>query len=84
MTVATDKVVYNPNDKMIISGKMKPKSDITITIYTPSGDKIKITDDTDIRGEFKILHILHDAASGTYNLKIRQADTSIETVFKVL
>ncbi len=84
MTVATDKVVYSPNDKMIISGKLKPKADLTITIYTPAGEKIKITDETDAYGTFKILHILRDAGSGTYHLKVRQSEASVETVFRVL
>lgn len=84
LIVTTDKIFYDKNDKMIISGKMEPNADLTITIYTPSGDKIKITDETDAKGSFNILHLLQDAGSGTYHLKVRQSDASAETIFRVL
>lgn len=82
--VTTDKIFYNKNDKMIISGLLDPNTPVTITIYTPNGQKIKIMDETDPTGSFEALHVLQNADSGTYRLKVRQADGYAETTFKVL
>jgi len=84
LALTTDKIFYNKSDKMFISGVLDPNTDVTITIYTPNGQKIKIMDETDQTGSFKVLHVLHDADSGTYRLKVRQADGYAETTFKVL
>ncbi|MEM2759333.1 MAG: T9SS type A sorting domain-containing protein [Nitrososphaerales archaeon] len=84
VTVTTDKVFYKKGEKMFISGVLDPNSKITITIYTPSGQKIKIGDQTDVIGNFKTLHVLHNAESGTYILKVSQPKATAETTFKVL
>jgi len=84
LALTTDKIFYNKSDKMIISGILDPNIDIIITIYAPNGQKIKIMDQTDQTGSFKALHVLQNADSGTYRLKVRQADGYAETTFKVL
>jgi len=83
-TITTDKIFYNNGDKMFISGTLDPNSSITITIYTPSGQKLKILDETDQTGSFKALHLLRDAESGTYKLKVKESSGYAETTFKVL
>ncbi len=83
-TITTDKIFYNKNDKIFISGTLKPSMDLTITIYAPNGQQMLITDGTDKTGSFKALHVLHDAPSGTYQLQVRQADGYAETTFAVL
>jgi len=84
LAITTDKIFYNKSDKMIISGVLDPNTDVTITIYAPNGQKIKIMDETDQTGSFNVLHVLQNAESGTYRLKVRQADGYAETAFKVL
>ena len=83
-TITTDKIFYNNGDKMFISGTLDPNSSITITIYTPSGQKLKILDETDQTGSFKALHVLRDAESGMYRLKVKESSGYAETTFKVL
>jgi len=84
LTITTDKIFYNKNDKIFISGTLKPSMDLTVTIYAPNGQEMLITDGTDKTGSFKVLHVLHDAPSGTYQLQVRQADGYAETTFVVL
>lgn len=84
LAVTTDKIFYNKGDKMFISGVLDPNTEVTITIYTPNGQKIKIMDKTDQTGSFKVLHVLQNADSGTYRLKVRQSDGYAETTFKIL
>ncbi len=83
-TITTDKIFYSNGDKMFISGTLDPNSSITITIYTPSGQKLKIVDATDQTGSFNALHLLRDAESGTYRLKVKESSGYAETTFKVL
>jgi len=84
LAITTDKIFYNKSDKMFISGMLDPNREVVITIYAPNGQKIKIMDQTDQTGSFKALHVLQNADSGTYRLKVRQADGYAETTFKVL
>ena len=84
LAVTTDKIFYQKSDKIFISGVLAPNTDVLLTIYAPDGQKIKIMDETDNTGKFKILHVLHDADSGTYRLKVRQPDGYAETSFRVL
>jgi hypothetical protein len=84
LAITTDKIFYNKSDKMFISGALDPNTEVIITIYTPNGQKIKIMDETDPTGSFKALHVLQNADSGTYRVKVRQADGYAETTFKVL
>ncbi len=84
LTITTDKIFYKKNDKIFISGTLKPSTSLTITIYAPNGQQMLITDGTDKTGSFKVLHVLHDAPSGTYQLQVRQADGYAETTFMVL
>jgi len=84
VTVTTDKVIYNKSDKMFISGALEPNSKITITIYTPSGQKVLMGQKTDVTGNFKALHVLSNAESGTYILRVSEATASAETTFRVL
>jgi hypothetical protein len=83
LALTTDKIFYNKNDKIIISGALDANTDVLITIYAPNGQKTKIMDKTDPTGAFKTLHVLYNADSGTYRLKVRQADGYAETSFKV-
>lgn len=83
ITVTTDRISYNTNDKMIITGTLEPQADITVTIYSPDGQKIKIRDRTDATGSFNIFHVLHNAESGTYYLKAGQAEAQAKTSFLV-
>ena len=82
--VTTDKIFYNKNDKMFISGVLEPNESIKITIYAPNGQKMKISDKTDLTGSFRVLHVLQDAQSGTYRLKVSQTENSAEIAFRVL
>jgi hypothetical protein len=82
--VTTDKIFYNKNDKMFISGILDPNEPIKITIYAPNGQKMKITDKTDLSGSFRVLHVLQDAQSGTYRLKVSQTESYAEIAFRVL
>lgn len=84
VTLATDKIFYKNGEKMLIYGVLEPNSKITITIYTPSGQKVKIGEETDYTGSFKALHVLHNAESGTYKVHVSKANASAETTFKVL
>jgi len=84
LTITTDKIFYSNGEKMFISGALDPNTDVIITIYTPHGQKIKILDKTDQTGSFTALHVLQNADSGTYRLKVRQTDGYAETIFKVL
>ena len=84
VTVTTDKIFYEKGEKMLISGVLEPNSKITITIYTPSGQKVKISDRTDQIGSFEALHVLHNAVSGTYIVQAREPMALVETAFKVL
>ena len=84
VTVTTDKIFYKKGDKMLISGVLEPNSKITITIQTPSGQKVKIGDHTDQKGSFQTLHVLHDAEMGTYVVKASEPNAFAETTFKVL
>jgi len=84
LAVTTDKIFYDKNDKMFISGVLDPNKAVKITIYAPNGQKIKITDETDPTGSFKVLHVLQNADSGTYRLKASQTGGYVETTFKVL
>ncbi len=83
LTVTTDKIFYNKNDKIFISGTLRPSTGLTITIYAPNGQQMLITDGTDKTGSFKVLHVLHNAPTGTYQLQVRQADGYAETTFMV-
>jgi hypothetical protein len=69
---------------MFITGVLEPNSKITITIYTPSGQRIKIGDETDQKGFFNALHVLRDAESGTYLIKASEPKSFAETTFKVM
>jgi hypothetical protein len=82
--ITTDKIFYNKNDKMFISGILDPNEPIKITIYAPNGQKMKISDKTDLSGSFRVLHVLQDAQSGTYRLKVSQTENSAEIAFRVL
>ncbi|MFY3740178.1 MAG: hypothetical protein HMLIMOIP_000607 [Candidatus Nitrosomirales archaeon] len=84
LVVTTDKIFYNKSDKIFISGVLDPNTDVLLTIYAPNGQKIKITDETDYTGKFSVLHVLYNADSGTYRLKVRQADGYAETTFRVM
>ena len=84
LAVTTDKIFYQKSDKIFIEGVLDPNTDVLLTIYAPDGQKIKIMDETDNTGKFKVLHVLHDADSGTYRLKVRQPDGYAETSFRVL
>ena len=84
LAVTTDKIFYNKSDKIFISGVLDPNTDVLLTIYAPNGQKIKITDETDYTGKFNALHVLYNADSGTYRLKVRQADGYAETTFRVM
>ena len=84
LAVTTDKIFYQKSDKIFIEGVLDPNTDVLLTIYAPDGQKIKIMDETDSTGKFKVLHVLHDADSGTYRLKVRQPDGYAETSFRVL
>ena len=84
LAVTTDKIFYNKSDKMFISGALNPNTHVTITIYAPNGQKVMILDGTDQTGSFKVLHVLHNADSGTYRLKVSQPDGYAQTTFKVL
>jgi hypothetical protein len=84
LAVTTDKIFYSKSDKIFISGVLDPNTDVLLTIYAPNGQKIKITDETDPTGKFNVLHVLYNADSGTYRLKVRQADGYAETTFKVM
>ena len=97
-TVTTDKIFYNKGEKMLISGVLKPNSDIIITIYTPSGQNIMIGEKTDQNGNFKALHVLHDVDErgknkemiGTYIVNASEPIdlfdnfSYVETTFKVI
>ena len=84
LAVTTDKIFYNKSDKIFISGVLDPNTDVLLTIYAPNGQKIKIMDKTDYAGKFDALHVLYNADSGTYRLKVRQADGYAETTFRVM
>lgn len=84
VTITSDKVFYKSGEKMLISGVLEPSSKITITIYTPSGQQIVMGQQTDNNGNFKALHVLHNAESGTYIMKASEARAIAETSFKVL
>lgn len=84
ITLTTDKIFYKKGEKMFISGVLEPNSKITITIYTPSGQKVKIGEKTDYRGSFKALHVLHNAESGTYIVAASEPRATAETTFKVI
>ncbi len=84
LAVTTDKIFYDKSDKIFISGVLDPNTDVLLTIYAPNGQKIKITDETDQTGKFNVLHVLYNADSGTYRLKVRQADGYAETTFRVM
>ncbi len=84
LAVTTDKIFYNKSDKIFISGVLDPNTDVLLTIYAPNGQKIKIMDETDPTGKFNALHVLYNADSGTYRLKVRQADGYAETTFRVM
>ena len=84
VTVTTDKIFYKKGDNMLISGVLEPNSKITITIYTPSGQKVKIGEHTDQKGSFQALHVLHNAEIGTYIVKVSEPNAFAETTFKVL
>lgn len=83
VSITTDKVFYKNGEKILISGILEPNSKITITIYTPSGQKVKIGEQTDPMGKFKALHVLHDAEIGTYKLQASEPTAFAETTFKV-
>lgn len=84
LAITTDKIFYSKSDKMIISGVLDPNTHVVITIYAPNGQKIKIMQGTDPTGSFKALHLLQNAVSGTYRVKVSQTDGYAETTFKVL
>lgn len=83
VSITTDKVFYKNGEKILISGILEPNSKITITIYTPSGQKVKMGEQTDPMGKFKVLHVLHDAEFGTYKLQASEPYAFAETTFKV-
>lgn len=82
--VRTDRVTYNSSDKIFISGALDPNTKITITILSPDGQEMKITDRTDVKGNFDALHVLYNAESGTYLLKASHPYSYVETSFRVL
>jgi hypothetical protein len=84
MTLKTDKIFYSKGEKMIISGVLDPNTPVVITIYSPNGQKVKISQSTDPTGSFRALHMLQNAESGTYRIKVNQADGYAETTFKIL
>lgn len=84
VTLTTDKIFYKKGEKLFITGVLEPNSKITITIFTPSGQKLKIGQQTDQTGSFKALHVLHNAESGTYIVKASEPRAFAETTFKVL
>lgn len=84
VTVSTDKIFYQTGENMLITGALDPNSKLTITIYTPTGQKLKISDNTDPRGTFQVLHVLHNAESGTYLIEASQPTAIAQTTFKVL
>lgn len=83
VSITTDRVFYKNGEKILISGILEPNSKITITIYTPSGQKVKMGEQTDPMGKFKVLHVLHDAEFGTYKLQASESYAFAETTFKV-
>ena len=83
VNITTDKVFYKNGEKILISGMLEPNSKITITIYTPSGQKVKMGEQTDPMGKFKALHVLHNAEVGTYKLQASEPNAFAETTFKV-
>jgi len=84
VSITTDKIFYKSGEKMLITGAFQPDSKITITIYTPTGQKVKMAQQTDKTGSFKALHVLHNAESGTYVVTASEPMAVAETVFKVL
>lgn len=84
VTITTDKIFYNKGEKMFISGFLEPNSKITITIYTPNGQELKIGEQTNQNGNFAALHVLHNALSGTYTVKASEPKAFAETTFKVI
>jgi uncharacterized protein YfaS (alpha-2-macroglobulin family) len=82
--VTTDKIFYNKNDKLFISGVLDPNIKVTVTIYAPNGKKITISDVADSSGSFDALHVLRDAQTGTYHLRATQPYSYAETAFRVL
>lgn len=84
VSITTDKIFYKSGEKMLISGAFKPDSKITITIYTPTGQKVKLAEQTDKTGSFKALHVLRNAESGTYVVTASEPMAFAETAFKVL